>query len=218
MCVESKAKFATIKFAKDDNFLTSRQFTTNCHWPCWCTVHVYIFVMVRWNFCESFFLSNHQETVGSHCPIKLYHLFWSVSSQDLDFQSHILWSFNVEWREVRNDCWLYLHWWNYRPWLPKEEFEDTKGVIIIRKPTDRQHKYFIFIPKVLEHTSGIAYVICHDVNILGILAVYPFGVFKPFFLPPSFNTYHVLKQSKIANFNIFYTTTIGSELQSCLYI
>ena len=126
--------------------------------------------------------------------------------------------FNVEWREVRNDCWLYLHWWNYRPWLPKEEFEDTKGVIIIRKPTDRQHKYFIFIPKVLEHTSGIAYVICHDVNILGILAVYPFGVFKPFLLPPSFNTYHVLKQSNIANFKIFYTTTIGSELQSCLYI
>jgi hypothetical protein len=48
--------------------------------------------------------------------------------------------FRVQWVKMRGDCSFCWYWWNCWLSLFKDEFEDTKGVIRIRKSkTNRQH-------------------------------------------------------------------------------
>jgi len=37
--------------------------------------------------------------------------------QDMDFRCHLLWSFYVQWFEVRSDCLFCWYWWNCKPSL-----------------------------------------------------------------------------------------------------
>jgi hypothetical protein len=55
------------------------------------------------------------------------HIFMPVSSQDLDFQHHMSWSFlcSVSSAKMRNDCSLcWYYWWNSWPSLFKLSFKN----------------------------------------------------------------------------------------------
>jgi hypothetical protein len=92
-------------------FLASRQLTMSIHWPCYCTVHVYVVIQYcdnMWSFwveailCGIFIVclymyclwrSNYQNgwELESHLPVNLTTFCVLVPSQHLDFQRHIIW-------------------------------------------------------------------------------------------------------------------------------
>ena len=96
---------------------------TNIHWPRYCTVHVYVFIIFvtvcgvfEWKrICAGFQLFGYIcIVIGDHIsrrdgdPINVLprHMFVPVSNQE--FQRHISWTFCVQWFDVRGGQCLYV--------------------------------------------------------------------------------------------------------------
>jgi hypothetical protein len=88
---------------------------TNIHWPRYCTVHVYVFIIFvtvcgvfEWErICAGFQLFDYIcIVIGDHINVLPRHMFVPVSNQE--FQRHLSWTFCVQWFDVRGGQCLYV--------------------------------------------------------------------------------------------------------------